>query len=297
VSNEGTLIRYSDKKLSAGTLELVRVAGSIMAEYRQQNLVLTLRQLYYQFVQRKVLPNTMSSYNRIGNAVSDGRMAGLLPWDGIEDRTRNLMGLRTYRHPGEAIREAKAGYRRDLWEGQPMRPEVWIEKEALSGVIAGICNELRVDFFSCRGYNSQSEQWRAGQRFAGYYQRGQRPIVLHLGDHDPSGLDMTRDNRERLQVFCGVPVAVQRLALNKDQVEQHNLPPDPAKHSDSRFQAYQEEFGDESWELDALDPRTIRELISTAVGRLRDPDAWNKALAREAEDLDTFDNMLEEMGM
>lgn len=224
---EPVLLRYSDKRLSAATLEMVRVAGAIMTEYREQGLMLTLRQLYYQFVARNHLPNTQRSYDRLGDAVSDGRMAGLLPWDIMEDRTRNLKGLRTYRNPGEAVREAKAGYRIDMWAGQPMRPEVWIEKESLEGVIAGICNELRVDFFACRGYNSQSEQWRAGQRFASYYRDGQRPIVLHLGDHDPSGLDMTRDNRDRLSVFCGHPVAVQRIALNIGQVEAMGLPPNP----------------------------------------------------------------------
>lgn len=295
--SEPLLIKYSDKRLSSNTLELIRTAGAIMHEYSEQGLVLTLRQLYYQFVARGKIANNLGSYNRIGNAVSEGRMAGLLPWDGIEDRTRGLRGLRTYRNPGEAVREAKEGYRIDMWAGQPMRPEVWIEKDALAGVIEGICHELRVDFFACRGYNSQSEAWRAGQRFAGYYRDGQRPIVLHLGDHDPSGLDMTRDNRERLQTFCGVPVAVQRLALNMDQVEQYNPPPNPAKVTDSRFETYQAEFGDESWELDALDPRTIRDLIRDAVSRVRDEDQWSKALAREADHIDTLDNILEEMGL
>lgn len=297
MTDEPILIKYSDKNLSSATLELVRGAGAIMAEYRAQGLVLTLRQLYYQFVARDLIPNTDRSYNRLGNAVSEGRMAGLLPWDGIEDRQRDLKGLHTYDNPGQAVREAKSGYRTDLWAGQPMRPEVWVEKAALEGVIAGICNHLRVDFFACRGYNSQSEAWRAGQRFAQYYRDGQRPIVFHLGDHDPSGLDMTRDNRDRLQTFCGIPVAVQRLALNMDQVEQYDPPPNPAKVNDSRFADYQREFGDESWELDALDPRTIRDLIDTAVRGVRDEALWNQALAKEASHLDTFDIMLEDMGL
>ncbi|MBU6429986.1 MAG: hypothetical protein KGR26_13310, partial [Cyanobacteria bacterium REEB65] len=169
-------------------------------------------------------------------------------------------------------------------------------KEALVGVISGICNRLRVDFFACRGYNSQSEQWRAGQRFQGYQMKGQRPIVFHLGDHDPSGIDMTRDNRERLEMFAGVPVAVQRLALNMPQIEELNPPPNPAKLTDVRARDYIERYGESSWELDALSPTYIRDLISSAVGRLRDEKAWETALAQEVGERQLMEAYAEEMG-
>lgn len=289
---EGTFLRYVDRKFSGETLGVIETANKIIDRYERDGLTLTLRQLYYQFVARGLLPNTERSYHRLGSIVSDARLAGLISWTSIEDRTRFLRGLESYVSPEQLLSRVRASYRRDLWANQTWRPEVWIEKDALVGVIEGICHELRVDFFACRGYNSQSEQWRAGQRLAGYVQKGQRPIVFHLGDHDPSGIDMTRDNRDRLSTFADTAVLVVRLALNMDQVREHNPPPNPAKLTDSRAESYIQEYGDESWELDALDPIYLRDLIRDAVGKIRDPVRWDQALLEEAEDLRRLDDMV-----
>ena len=291
---KGTFLRYIDKRLGDPSLLIIGHANEIIQEYDAQGLDLTLRQLYYQFVARGLLQNKQSEYNRLGNIVSDGRLCGLLPWDKLVDRTRNLMGLETYKSPAEVLKSAAASYRRDLWQEQTWRPEVWVEKEALTGVVSGICNKLRVDFFACRGYNSQSEQWRAGQRFAQYVRDGQRPIVFHLGDHDPSGMDMTRDNRERLELFAGTPVIVQRLGLNMNQIEELNPPENPAKLNDPRAAGYIERFGNKSWELDALDPTYIRNLIDGAVSQVRDMEVWGRSLAREVADKDRLRTLADE---
>jgi hypothetical protein len=283
---KGTFLRYINKKLGDASMVIIGQALEIIYEYDAQGLDLTLRQLYYQFVARGLLDNKQSEYNRLGGIISDGRLCGLLPWDKLVDRTRNLMGLETYKSPREILKAASKDYKRDLWQDQEWRPEVWVEKEALTGVVSGICNQLRVDFFACRGYNSQSEQWRAGQRLAQYVRDGQRPIVFHLGDHDPSGIDMTRDNSERLELFAGTPVIVQRLGLNMDQIEELQPPPNPTKLSDSRAAGYVDRFGYQSWELDALDPAYIRELIGSAVQRIRDSEVWGRSLAREVADKD-----------
>lgn len=290
---EETLRQYVPKKFSPDALGRIGQACQIIAQYEAQGLVLTLRQLYYQFVARGILPNSDRSYDNLGKLVSDGRLAGLISWTAIEDRTRFLRGLGSFSSPSEAVASVRQSYRRDLWEGQPWRPEVWIEKDALVGVIEGICHELRVDFFACRGYNSQSEQWRAGRRFASRVQRGQRPIVFHLGDHDPSGIDMTRDNRDRLSMFAGVPVQVVRLALNMGQVDQYQPPPNPVKLTDSRSADYRATYGEESWELDALEPTVLRDLIRDAVMAVRDEGLWDQALRREAEDCRLLDEMIE----
>ena len=235
---------------------------------------------------RDLIENSQASYNRLGNLISDARLAGLISWDAIEDRTRNLMGLSTYNTPQGMIRSKlrPSDYRTDLWADQPMRPEVWVEKDALSDVVGQMCNRLRVDFFACRGYVSQSEQWRAGQRLKDYVLRGQTPIIFHLGDHDPSGIDMTRDNRDRLSLFCGQPVQVTRLALHRSQVDELHLPPFWAKLTDPRARDYVAQHGDQSWELDALPPPYMVSLIEDAVSKLRDPQKWEAALARENED-------------
>jgi len=297
----GTFRNYTDKKFNAEHTRLIACANAIISEYEPRGLKLTLRQLYYQYVARDIFANEERNYQLLKRVTSEARMAGKISWTAIEDRGRNLMGHRTHKSPKEALKALREDYRRDLWDNQPCRPEVWVEKQALEGVVGSICDGLRVDYFATKGYNSQSEQWSAGQRFAGYYQRGQRPIVLHLGDHDPSGLDMTRDNEERLSLFVGTPVPVVRIALNMDQIEELRPPPNPAKQTDGRFAEYADKYfpgvpyGEvSSWELDALDPAYIRRLIETHVARFRDPRAWEAAVAQEAEDLNDIDVMIEE---
>lgn len=279
-----TKICYQRKNFRDETLKTIEAVNSIIDEYA--GVPLSLRQVYYQMVARDLIENTPTSYDKIGDVVSDGRMAGLIDWESIEDRNRSLMGYQIFKTPEGAVTWlANEQYRIDMWEDQPYRPEVWVEKAALEGVVGSICDELRVNFFSCRGYNSQSEQWRAGRRLQGYVHKGQKPIIFHLGDHDPSGLDMTRDNRERLTTFAGTDIHVVRLALNMSQVDIYKPPPNPAKQKDSRFAEYERKYGTtSSWELDALAPDVIKSIISEAVGRIRDEDLWRKAEALEQED-------------
>lgn len=283
----GTFRRYADKRLRGEKLELVGLVAQIAEQYESAGDPLTVRQIYYRLVEHHGYPNRRGAYDAVQSAVNDGRMAGLVSWTAIEDRGRNLYGLHTHESVPAALRGVAREYRRDLWRGQHWRPEVWIEKQALEGVISSICNKLRVDFYATKGYNSQSEAWSAGRRFAARMQRGQRTVVIHLGDHDPSGVDMTRDNRDRLSLFAGYPVTVVRIALNMDQVEAYSIPQNPdnlPKETDSRTRAYVEQYGNCGWELDALEPATIRHLIEQEVGKWRDPALWDEALAEEVDD-------------
>ena len=257
---------------------IISKANAIIDEYERQGFDLTLRQLYYQFVSRDLIPNRDTEYKRLGSIINDARLAGLIDWNAITDRTRNLRSLSHWRNPGDIIFSAARSYRIDKWAMQDYRVEVWIEKDALVGVIAGVCDDLDIPYFSCRGYTSQSEMWVAGQRLLKYIKDGQTPLVLHFGDHDPSGKDMTRDIIDRLTLFSNSAIELQRIALNMDQVEQYNPPPNPAKITDSRASAYIAEYGDESWELDALETTVIADLIRDAVGVVMDQDAWETAV-------------------
>lgn len=278
------LICYRPKTFSADHLKAIENANTIITEYDEQGFKLTLRQLYYQFVSRALIPNNMQSYKRLGGIINDARLAGLIDWDAIEDRTRNLESLSTWDSPKDIIEKCARQFRYDLWEDQPSRVEVWVEKEALVGVLEPVCNELRVPYFACRGYVSQSESWAAGRRFRAYNRGGQSVTVLYMGDHDPSGIDMTRDNAERLAMFSeGDDVEVLRLALNENQVRQYAPPPNPAKITDSRAADYIAKFGDESWELDALEPRVLAKLVRDNVNKIVDAKKWARAKKREAE--------------
>ncbi len=288
--SDGEYICYVPKTFTKTHLEVIERVEAVLSEY--QGHTLTVRQMHYQFVSRGWYKNTDRNYQRLGNVISDSRLAGLLPWDAFEDRGRGLRGWNTVSGPREAHTKMIEQFKLDLWRTQPYRPEVWVEKQALEGVIGEICSELRVDFYATKGYNSQSEQWKAGRRLAGYITKGQMPIIFHLGDHDPSGVDMTRDNRDRLSLFAGVPITVVRLGLNMDQIEQYNPPPNYVKvngygeYSDSRAKEYVRTFNtEESWELDALSPKVIHNLIEENVKRLRDEELWDEALEEETMDI------------
>ena len=195
-------ICYVSKKFSKASQKVIDDSNSIIAEYQAKGFILTLRQLFYQHVSRGLLENTVKSYKNLGGVVNDARLAGLLDWNAIEDRTRNLVSPSTWKSPANIISASASCFRIDKWADQEWRPEVWIEKEALAGVFERACEDLQVPFFCCRGYTSQSEMWSAGQRLARWKNRFlQTPIILHFGDHDPSGIDMSRDIEDRLRLF------------------------------------------------------------------------------------------------
>ena len=288
-------IKYLEKRMNERRLALIDLCNEIIATYQAQNLRLTLRQLYYRLVARGVIPNQQREYKNLGDVLNDARLAGMVDWDAIEDRTRELGSNSHWNSPSDVIESARDSYLNDLWRNQPIRPEVWVEKDALEGVVEAACKPLDVPFFSCRGYTSQTAMWEAGMRilarrrnvtvYEGEHKRRggdefrQRTLIFHLGDHDPSGIDMTRDITDRLELFNGAPVEIRRLALNMNQVEKYNPPPNPAKTTDSRFASYQQKHGYESWELDALDPNVLIALIQTNVKSVMDVPRFTEAKA------------------
>lgn len=332
---EPRFIVYTPKKFRAGTLDVIEKARQICDDYRAQGYDLTLRQIYYQFVARDWLPNRQSEYKRLGSILNDARLAGKLDWTAMVDRTRNLMALPHFNDPSARLSAAAQTYNIDLWAPQPTRIEVWVEKDALVGILNAVCPNHDVAYFSCRGYTSQTEVWGAAQRIGTYLAAGQNVVLLHLGDHDPSGLDMTRDITDRLKLFFAgdeqrahtawlqeqineeklprfeenasnawkakwqnqitaviqqrewADFEIRRIALNLDQVEQYNLPPNPAKQSDARWRSYVAETGlHDSWELDALEPTVLAGLINDEIELERDDNAWAEAIQKEEDGRD-----------
>lgn len=267
-------ISYMAENFRDSKLATIATARQICEEYERQGYELTLRQLYYQFVARGLIPNSQREYKNLGTAVNDGRMAGLIDWNHIVDRTRSLVRTVGWDSPSDVIYSAARGYTENLWLGQEWHVEVWVEKEALAGVVQRPAQRYQVPWFCCRGYVSQSEMWGAARRIRRELNGPhQRAAIIHLGDHDPSGLDMTRDIQDRLLGF-GASVRVVRVALNLDQVRDQSPPPNPAKLTDSRAEGYISDWGDAvmddngdaiSWELDALTPQYLDDLIDREI--------------------------------
>lgn len=289
---------FVEHKFNAASLKVIEIANGILNEYRAMGYRLSLRQLYYQLVARDYIENSVKSYKRIGNMISDARLAGMIDWEMIEDRGRETVIPAAWTSPAEIVRVAASQFRVDRWQGQPCHAEVMVEKDALSGILEPVCREMHVRFTANKGYSSSSAMYEAGKRIANALRVGRQVHLFYLGDHDPSGIDMTRDIRERLGMFAkSKRIKVHRLALNYDQVEQWQPPENPAKETDSRYQAYADEFGESSWELDAVEPRTLADLVREGIKNLIDEDQWEKIMGEEArmrDELQGFANEYED---
>lgn len=273
--------QYLNIRFNSGTLVLIDTMNGVIDEYIEQGFKLTVRQLYYQLVARGIIENTEKSYKRTTNIANDARMAGLMDWDAIEDRTREFLRKQRWDSPREILGAAANSYHIDMWHDQPRRVFCIIEKEALVGVLERTCRNFDVPILAARGYPSGTVlRDFALSDIVPALDDGQGVTILHLGDHDPSGIDMSRDLCERLQLFSYTnDVSLERIALNMEQIEERKPPPNPAKTTDSRFESYVREYGHESWELDALPPQYLADLVQEHIWRYVDDDKWTATAA------------------
>jgi len=174
---------FVEKGFSSSSLDRIVTINEILDDYKSEGYRLTLRQLYYQLVSRGHIENSLRSYKRIGNLVSDARLAGLIDWDMIEDRGRVAQFPAHWNDPAEIVSAAADQFAIDKWEGQVNYIEVMVEKDALSGVLLPVCNRLDIGFTANRGYSSSSAMYEAGKRMARRLNEGKTIYVLYLGDH------------------------------------------------------------------------------------------------------------------
>ena len=271
---------YQNIRIGKNGLQLIEHVNQIIDEYRAAGYTMTLRQVYYQLVAKAIIENTERSYKNIGNLIKNGRLAGYIDWSAIEDRTRNLRKQPAWDSPAQILEVAAESYKRDLWETQDHYLEVWVEKDAQIAVVEESASRLNCPCFSCRGFSSATIMHDAALRFIEKTEHGKKCVLVYLGDHDPSGLNMTRDINERLDVF-GVNVDVRRIALNRDQIDLYKPPVNFAKKTDSRWKKYAAEHGEYSWELDALRPEVIDGLITDAIKVNLDQKRFNLSIERQ----------------
>jgi hypothetical protein len=284
---------YRPIQFQSKTLARIEQANAILAEYTAAGLRVILRQLFYQHVARGLIPNTVDEYKHLSRDMVHARDAGLSDWDAIDDRSREFCSPASWRNPDDFLSSVVPQYAEDLWVTQKYYPVVMIEKDALVGVIEPVCSRLRVPYFAIRGNVSQIPIRDAGMRMADVIEDGRIPVVLYLGDHDPSGIDITRDLEERLNLYARQEIEVRRIALTMKQIRRYRLPPNPAKESDTNLTKYVREFGThECWELDALSPTVLEELISTSVTAMIDEKQWAAAERRERQNRNKLERMI-----
>lgn len=273
--------QFITKRFGPDALSLIETINEILEDYQSQGYDLSLRQVFYQLVSKAIIENTERSYKNVGNLVSDARLAGLIDWEIIKDRGRAMVQNPHWSSAASIVAACANQFRVDRWENQPNYVEVMVEKQALEGVLIPVCSEWDVPFTANKGYSSSSAIYEASKRFL---QRAEDKalFILYLGDHDPSGIDMTRDVNDRMELFLsGSGASVQRLALNMDQVREMNPPENPAKITDSRAAGYIKRFGHSSWELDAIEPRRLAAIVSEAIERLVDKAKWKASGKRQ----------------
>lgn len=275
---------FVDYRPTARSLELIEACNSIIERYQGEGYRLTLRQLYYQLVSANIVANTERSYKSLGNLLSKARLAGLVDWDAIEDRIRQPREQQHWASPQSIMSAAVYGYRLDRWEGQPNAVELWVEKDALAGVLEPIAKQHHVTLMVNRGYSSQSAMYDAAGRIWEAQRNDRDFTILYLGDLDPSGEDMVRDIDDRLNSTFGAFCTIKKLAITPAQVEEHQPPPNPAKMSDSRAAAFVAEHGYQSYEVDALPPSVLSDIINDAILDLIEDDTLDDVLAQERRD-------------
>lgn len=289
----------------------LKIINDIIAEYLADGYKLTLRQLYYQLVSRDIIPNKQSEYAKVGNLLKKGRMAGVIDWDAIEDRLRRPQIPYWVHGVEDALKDTIRQYRLNRLDDQDVYIEVWSEKDALSGILYRVTSKYQVNLVINRGYGSITAIYDAYKRFKTQIAAGKTTHLLYFGDHDASGLDMVRDIKDRmLQFFMSGLLSVLRdrefktndekvewygnylakvftvehVGLTTDQVGEFNPPPNPAKESDPRFKWYQREYGNSSWEVDALEPAVLTDLLSTAIEDQIDLGMYESVLRQETID-------------
>jgi hypothetical protein len=209
---------------------------------------------------------------RVYRLLKEAREQGIIPWEWIVDETRGLERVPTWADPAEyALVEARR-YRRDFWDQQPVRCEVWSEKGTVRGVLKPVLDHYAVGFNPVHGFNSSTNVHDVCEDDDG------RPlIILYVGDFDPSGMYMSEvDLPNRFSKYDGNHIKLKRIALTRADVR--GLPSFPAtdKRTDPRYQWFVRNYGKRCWELDAMDPNALRDLVKREIKKLIEPVAWKR---------------------
>jgi hypothetical protein len=351
-------------RLSKENKRMLSIINDILREYRREGYKLTLRQLYYQLVSRALIhENSLAQYSKLSGLLTRGRMAGNVDWNIIEDRNR-IPYLPYYNEDvADAFSDTKEHYRLDRQRDQEINVELWVEKDALSGVLRRMTSKYHVHLVVNKGYTSTTAMYDAFQRIKDSIKKGRKVHILYLGDHDPSGLDMDRDIRDRMKLFVtnskemqmmywdleteeqddfresdffygfvqkfgdkdkqlmtkndnpdydgiyfNMPYiymqkqfhdlfTVERIALTQEQIKTYNPPTNPAKFKDPRSEWYVKHFGRVSWEVDALKPEVLDEIVTEKIEGLIDMSKYEKMLKQEKNDREEIQGIITDLNL
>lgn len=277
--------RFRHKKFSAEQETLIEHVNRIIESFASQGIPRnTLRTVYYGLVSEDLIPNTVPMYKKLGDIISDARLAGLIDWEAIVDLERKVHQPLHFESPKDFVDSLIHHYRHDRWADQDNYVEIWVEKNGMTVSIEPVTREWMVSLVANKGYGSMTNLYEGSKRFLQAADDGKDLHILYLGDHDPSGLDMDNDIAKRMEMFHVEDLNVQRVALTSRQVREYNPPPNPAKLSDSRATKYIAEFGPTSWEVNAISPTDLNAIIEDHLEGLIDRVRLEEVKRKEAEE-------------
>lgn len=277
---------------------LVQAVNKIIQEY---SVRLTVRQIYYRLISPpyQLFANTVSNYKGFDAILTRAREKAHVDWTRIEDRSRGTYGPRypwfgmdvrlggeldKFTDPKDYIdylfkQLTEKFYDQPYWTDQPQHIEIWVEKDALASLFVQVAEEKRVLVYPSRGYSSFTKVMEAIQRLP-----KDKPVkILHFADHDPSGVNMTEDLIQRLRDYSAeenLDLEIKRIALTIEQVKKWDLAPNPTKAKDKRSPNYVAQFGDRAWELDAVRPNDLQDIIRKAMLEEVDEATWEETEER-----------------
>ncbi|RLI61344.1 MAG: hypothetical protein DRO67_08115 [Candidatus Asgardarchaeum californiense] len=276
--------------------QVVRYVDDILSQYP---MPLTLRQIFYRLIADYNYPNKSSAYAQLSKQLVKARERGDIDETRIEDRSRSFIGGDNGFDDLDDFLQCQIDnflfspneYSRKMWSEQPEFVIVWVEKDALSRVISVTASKYRVITAPSRGYASYSYIREAIKILPD----DKEITILHFADHDPSGLDMTRDLYNRFNDYASRRIEVERIALSYDQIRQYNLAPNPTKSADPRHRTYVSQFGNQCWELDAVEPNELQRLVKRSIVKHINPRIWNSNLSKQEQEREKLRRIFSEI--
>ena len=250
---------------------------------------MTVRGVFYQAVSRGLVAKTENEYsNTIDRLLVNMRESGELPYQWITDNGRWMRKPRSYSSLETMLYHSHQMYRRALWDSQRNYVEVWIEKDAMSGVFYDVTSKWDVPLMVTRGYPSLTFLYEAAETIDGT----EKPaFIYYFGDYDPSGVNIFETVERKIQQRTKSWIHIERIAVTPEQIERYSLPTRPTKKTDRRAG----NFKGDSVELDAMTPNVLRQIAENCITQHIDNDALDGVLMAESAEKETLSRIIEGM--
>lgn len=266
-------IEIIDSKFNSYNREVMIPAVFTVIEELEDYWPLTLRQIYYRCVTKKIIKNDKHSYKTMSRLLTKLRRLEVLSWDTMEDTTRRVSNKRGYEDASQyskGILRAFDNYDRCLVQGQENYCEIFLEKFALTRIVENIAWRYCVRVVTLRGQSSSTIVQEYSERARAAIDNGQHPVILHFGDLDPSGARIPVSIKDKLKKYHGVSIETKVVAMTPEHVLEYPASIDPLKKSDPNYKWFVRNFGDKAVELDAIHPRDLQSLIKDELAKVLD---------------------------